>query len=359
MTRATQRPAGMEYANARIRGSRVRLLGSDDYETLLGQSDLPGVIRTLGSWPQYRDYIEDAALTREGTTLVSTALQAKVVDEYDFVYQLMPQAERRQLHALVSLWDIEDLKSIVRGKAAGVPPEEIIESLTGLGQTIPRQDLLILARQEDLEAVVGTAVSLGMAFAPMFSEALIEYQAEGALTVFERELDRVWADNAVKESSRWGVRSGPVHEVITSEIDIINITTAMRATEVDREIDDLDRYFLPGGAAIDEAEFLRLAALDEPLEVLDALPVETFGNARRMAEEAYVIRGTVSSIEQGLRAGVGEGRIKRFGRDILGFGVAVGYLLSILYEVRNIRVIAFGKRFHMPDEMIRRELVVV
>ena len=359
MTRVQQRPAGMEYANSRIRGSRVRLLDESHYDTLLAQPDLAGVIRTLASWPQYRPYIEDAALTKEGTVLVSTALQAKLVDEYGFVYELMPEAERRQLRALVGIWDAEDLKSIVRGKSAGVPPEEIIESLTGLGQAIDREDLKILARQEDLESVVGTAVSLGMAFSSGFSEALIEYQAEGALSSFEREIDRTWAQSSAKEVSRWRVKGGPVHEVITSEIDILNITTAMRAAATDREIEDLDRFFLPGGERIDEAEFLRLASLGDALAVLDALPMAEWGAARRAANEAYVLRGTVSAMEQAIRASVAQGRIKRFGRDILGFGVAVGYLLSVLYEVRNIRVIAYGKRFFVPDDMIRRELVLV
>lgn len=359
MTRVQQRPVGIEYANSRIRGSRVRLLNESHFETLISQPDLAGVIRTLGSWPQYRAYIEDAALTKEGTFLVVTALQAKLADEYRFVYELMPEAERRQLRSLVGIWDAEDLKTIVRGKAAGVPPEEIIESLTGLGQTIPREDLLILARQEDLESVVGVAVSLGMAYASSFSEALIEYQTEGALSAFEREIDRTWAKSSAKEMSRFSVKGGPVHEVITAEIDLINITTAMRAAATKRELEDLEQYFLPGGDVIDEAEYLRLAAMDDPIDVLDALPARPYGAAQKAANEAYVFCGTISAMEQAIRSEVGHGRIKRFGRDILGFGVAVGYLLAVLNEVRNIRVIAYGKRFHIPDEMIRRELVLV
>ena len=59
---------GYEYANARIRGMKSRLLDRKELEELAGKLDIESVINQLEETP-YREDIEDASVTIYGYSL--------------------------------------------------------------------------------------------------------------------------------------------------------------------------------------------------------------------------------------------------------------------------------------------------
>lgn len=358
--KTTNQAVGIEYANARLRGARTKLLTSADIETLVNSTNLDVLIRSLSELPTYAQHMDDAALTSSGTRLVTLALRSRLGEVYSFVDSMLDNKNRRLIDLLVSIWDFRDLKTIVRGTTAGVTPEETIESIIGVGVHIAREDIMALAAQHDLEEVVQTAITLELPYASALSDAYKAYKSDGSLISLELELDAAWTKMVRKALPRFSFnKSTAVHKVLDFEIDLINLLTALRAGEARDAVEGFDQFFLDGGSSIDRELFHRLAQIEDPSAAMELLPNDPFANVKDAAAEAYVMYGRISAIERTIRTYATSKFVKEFGRDILGLGVAVSYLLAVENEVQNLRVIAYGTRFAMPKDSIRRELIGV
>lgn len=357
MSRPTQ-PAGIEYANARIRAARSRLLKPDDFEVFMSAPDLDGFIRILGS-NGYGSYLEDARLTKSGITAVSYALQAAMSDAYAFVFGLFTPAYRKHLETFVGRKDVQDLKTVVRGKEAGISAAEIIDSLIGTGATIPRDDLVLLAEQDTIEDMVALALTLRMPYASALNVGLLEYQLKEAMVDFEIELDREYVKWAHERLHGGGPGADMVRELFEQETDIVNAVTAMRVVDSKRDIEDLQRYFLEGGKLIDLRTFLKLAQAPDILTLLERLPNDSYRAALDEAKSAYFVTGSIAAWERAVRVFEVKQSVRKNKRDVLGFGVALAYLIAKENEITNLRIIAHGKRYRIPDEMLRKELVFV
>lgn len=358
--RTTHQAVGLEYANARLRGARTTLLTSGDIDMLVNETNLDSLIRSLTELPTYAHHMDDAALTSSGTRLVTLALRSRLGEVYSFVDSMLDKKHRRLIDLLVSIWDFRDLKTIVRGTTAGITPEETTESIVGVGVHIAREDIMALAAQNDLSEVVETAITLELPYASALSDAYKAYKKDGSLISLELELDTAWAAMIQKTLPRFRFnRTTPVHRVLAFEIDLINLLTALRAGEAFDDVEELDNFYLDGGKSITRELFHTIADIEDPSAAMELLPNETFGDMKEDAEQAYVMYGRISAIERTIRTHATSKFIKEFGRDILGLGVAVSYLLAVENEVQNLRVIAYGTRFAMPKESIRRELIGV
>lgn len=350
--------AGIEYANARIRGARSRLLDASTLDAYLGEPDFESFLRRLGDGP-YGPYLEDARLTRTGLDAVGEAFRAALSDAYAFVAGLLGGGYRENFVTYAGRWDVQDLKTIVRGKLAGASPQEILSSLVGMGAVMPRSDLELLAEQADVGAVVSLAMTLGMSYASALSTGYATYQVKEALSDFELELDRAyldWAFGRLRSSSQGGRM---VREMLRSDVDVTNAVTAARVVDAGRTVDEVERYHLSGGEGIDLKAFMKLTTSRDVPELLERLGSTPLRGSVPAAQEAYVLHGTVGAVERALRMRIVRKVLAEGSSDVLGFGVPLAYVLSKEIEIANLRIIAHGKLHGIPAESLEKEIVRV
>ena len=95
-------------------------------------------------------------------------------------------------------WDVFNIKTILRGKHMHLAAEQISEGLLAAGY-LTQVDLEALAMQDDIRAVVDTAVTWGLPFAgALCARAMRQYMRSGELADLELALDRYYADWAVE-----------------------------------------------------------------------------------------------------------------------------------------------------------------
>jgi len=149
-----------------------------------------------------------------------------------------------------------------------------------------------------------------------------------------------------------------VRDMLTTEIDVVNIKTILRMVRDKIEPSDAMKYLLAGGKRIQMKKLmvmLNAKTLEETVGMLNGTP---YSFLTEVPEEYY--RGEkVSEFEKRLdRYLIGNG-LNAFNGDPLSIAIAVGYYWAKYNEITNIRIIARCKTADILDETVKGELFYV
>jgi V/A-type H+-transporting ATPase subunit C len=363
MTPATHtqavRPRGKDYgySNARVRGMKSRLLGLAFFEDLMEAPDIRNVITTLAE-TEYGSDLEQELLHGRTAQQVDEALKDNLVRTYQTVLGMLEGQGEYIVITLLGRWDLFNLKTIIRGRHLGMTSEEIAGSLMPAGQ-LSEIDLEALAGSQDVRAVIDTLATWGSPFAEPLNRAREAYVSEGDVAALELALDKHYATWAHARLSRRGQNYELAKRILSIQIDIINLMTAMRLQKADVSEIEVERFFLHGGIDVHEKLFLELTGLSDIDEMLDRLKGTPYGQALEDAAVHYVEVGSIAVFERALEDYLMRRAVKMGVGDPLGVGVVISYLWAKHNEVQNLRIIVKGKSVGMPRDRMREELILV
>lgn len=337
------------YAAARAKARRVQLLPRDAYTRLLLMG-LPELSKTLGE-TVYRPEIEALATRFRGVDLVEEATYANLARTYREVLSFCRGALREQVALYLRRWDLRNLKTLLRGKFAGAPADEIRADLIPAGELTP--ELLDALLESDSVPEVVEALR-GSAYHGVLAQALAEQgERVASLMGLENALDRFYYDLLLSE--RPATRADRLlHDFVRIEVDVVNLRTLLRLKGDGVPPNEIAGLLLPGGRYLKGDLLRRLAEAD-------------------LAEVAAALRGTPLAAAAGPLEEEPP-NVSRALRDLeklhlaqaRGFGHAyplsalpvLDLLLRKRIEVDNLRIIARGKESGMGEEEIREQLVM-
>lgn len=358
---ATERsaPTGKDYGycNARIRGMKSRLFDQAYLERLMGAYDTSALIQELMQ-TEYAPDLEQAVIHGRTAAQIDEALKTNVVRTYRKVIGLLNGEAYDLVTTLLGRWDLFNLRTIVRGKHVQLATEEILDGLIPIGQ-MSAVDLQGLAACDDVRAVVDTAVTWDLPYAQALREGFRSYMETGELPRLELALDTYYARWAAKRLSRRGANAELAKRILGTQTDTVNLMTLFRLLKADLEGLEPATFFLEGGLAVDRDMFVELAEMSDVDELLDRLKGTPYGKTLEEAALAYLEGGSVAVFERELEELLTRRAVKSGLGDPLGVGVVVSYLWAKINEVTNLRIIVKGKAVGMPDDRIRRELILV
>lgn len=371
-------PTSIAYANARLRVRRLKLFKKDTYESFLDASSVEDLTKRLRATP-LEPHINAALLLETGADMLGLASTKFLAAELKFVTEMLTKIDRRCIEVIIEIQDLVDLKTVIRGKVSGAEPAQIIESFVGPGWSISREDLNLLASQETIQEVLEVAVTLKTPyarvikkFAPRLKESMqldSELDSEITLIEFELALDKKYYSWALSQLSLGRDRSKMVRSYIKQKIDVSNILIAFRAIQADfdedeegkvnEELKEIRRYFISGGSEVSRKLFLTLIEIKEIHETILLLKPTPYYHVLDEMLVGYGLEGTLVSFEKGLSDFlVRDMQVKGY-RDFLGLGIPVAYVLAVLAQSTNIRIIARAKSYRVPANMIQKELIFV
>ena len=355
----TGRPQGKDYGygNARIRGMRSRLLAPNFYEQLIQTQDLARMIAVLSD-TEYGPDLEEKLLHGRTTTQVDEALRDNIVRTYRKVLGFLDGQAAYLATTLLSRWDVFNVKTIIRGRHLGMHADEIDSNVMPAGQ-FSSGELSVLSRSPDVRAVVDTLATWGVEYAGALSQAVVEYQRDGDIAALELALDRYYAMWAMQRLAKRNANYRLAAKIVSIQIDTTNLMTAIRLQKADMEGVDPLRFFLPGGLDVDERLFAELTSMSDIDELLDGLKATPYG--RPLEEEVihFIEVGSVSVFERALEDYLMRKALRADRGDPLGVGLIIGYLWAKHNEVTNLRIIVKGTTIGMPEDRMRRELILV
>ncbi|TLM98933.1 MAG: V-type ATPase subunit [Actinobacteria bacterium] len=345
------------YAVARLRGMRSHLLDSAIYERLIATPDITTAVKELME-TGYEPELEAALVQGRTSAVVDEALKNNMVKAYRKVLSFLDPASREVLSTILGRWDVFNVKTILRGAHNHVSFEETKASLLPAGY-LSSTELEALAKVDDVRGVIDTMAMWRLLYAAPLRRAYPEYSRTNELVMLELALDRRYAewasDRLVGDASNVVV----ARQILGTQVDTLNIVTAMRMINEDVDHAHAEQYFLEGGRVIKKEIFLELTKVSDVDDLLDRLKGTAYGDALDKAALDYLESQSIPVFERALEELLTRRALLSSVKDPYGVGIAIAYLWAKQNEVTNIRVIVHGKSVGMPADRVRKELILV
>ena len=343
------RKGNYPYVTARVKAKRTLLLSKEAFDRML-MMEIPEIARFLGEG-EYREQMNTLGARYSGVDLIELATSRNLARTYTKIYNYSEGELQDMIGRYLDRYDLENLKSILRGKTSRASAEEILEDLVPAGSF----DAAILRRLVDattleslFEDVKGTIYEA--AYGQMGGRAsdLTDWSA------WEDFASRLYYAQLLASIPPTSDANRLMAEFVRREIDVLNLKTLLRTwmakARFEREI------FIEGGHEFKVPNLHEMTRMDR-----EALLKSLTGYS--------VARPILPDFERVEETGLGA-IIRRVEKNRLLQAERYSHLhpLSVLpvldyvirkdREVQNIRIIARGKESGLSIDVIRDLLVV-
>lgn len=346
------------YLNARLRAWRANLLTIPLYETLLHLSDLGGL----------REALERTVYGKRFDTLPADAAVARLEELLRNEWSQTVARLRRiagevpgaVLDIVLGRSEVENLKTILRGKQAKIGSADLVAALLPAG-SLDEAALAELARQPSAEAIVALLAAWRSPYARVLKAALREareHRLESALGGMELALDRFYFSSARERLGGEDQQSRLVRAWLGLLIDRVNLHVAFKLFGVGAGA-EMERLFIDGGSGAPLSCCRAVARAHDLGEAAQALEGSRYGAlAPELMEELPEGRFLRwARLERSLDRLI-LGRIRLMARaDPLGIGLLLDYLPRKYQEIVNLRLLLRAKVHGIASEEARLLLV--
>ncbi|MDY6796897.1 MAG: V-type ATPase subunit [Actinomycetota bacterium] len=347
------------YANSRVRAMASRLLDETTFQQVIEASDYNRALGVLED-TEYGPDIEEAILEGFRPTSIDRAFNHNLMRNFNKIKDFFIGRPEELLKALLSRWDLYNLKTILRGMRALVPKAEITRNLVPIGAL----DLVVLEEilnQPDLRASLDAIVMFSPQWMIPYGQAITavmpRYLQKNDLAMIETSLDEFHYKRVSSVVKGGDSNSKLVRRVVDMEIDIINITTLLRICGLELEEKEAGSYYIPGGI-LSSDDFDRILQRKRVEDLVDVLISETpYGEPLRRAEKSFEEKG--ESVFQDELDKFMIRKCLHITAEPLGIGIIIMYIWRKYLEIKNLRIIIRGKSIGLIESQIRKELVLM
>jgi V/A-type H+-transporting ATPase subunit C len=345
------------YANARVRAMNARLLDESVFKSLLDALDYNRAIAVLEE-TEYAEDIEHFMMEGARPTTMDRAFNRNSIRNFAHIKEFFMGRPEELVNILLSRWDLYNLKTVLRGMRALIPKTEIVRNLVPIGyldqvvleEIIGQPDL-----RASLDAIVMFSTQWLIPYGQAISASLTEFLREHNLATIELALTQTHYEKVDELLKGRDANTVLVHEVVTMEVDAINIGTLMRICGLEMTDTKAEDFFVPGGTIGTAKEFARIMELGQPEQVYEALCRKTpYREALEAAWKSFDERGE-SAFEDEMEKYIIK-TCMQMSKDPLGIGVIIEYMWKKYLEITNLRIILRGKSIGLIESQIRKEL---
>lgn len=345
------------YVNARIRGMKSRLLDRQAFEDMIFQPDLDSLISVLEKTPYKEDVIE-AKVLYPGILCIEYALRKNFTRTFRKILDFTRKSDaERYIKIFLHRWDVQNIKTILRGKNIHVTNDEILECLVPAGE-LDEVTLTELVKEPDVRAVIDLLATWGIVYSKPLTEKFPYFTQQGDLAVLECALDKYYYSEALEAVKTPSYNNKLIRNILATEIDVVNIKTVLRMVRDHVESSESREFLIEGGSELDLDTLLQYINLTSIEEVIKKMEKTSY---RFLAEVPEIVIKTqkISVMEKQLEKYLIKRGVSAFLGDPLSIASVIGYFWAKYNEITNIRIISRCKTVDLPDEQLKEELVYV
>jgi V/A-type H+/Na+-transporting ATPase subunit C len=345
------------YINARMRGMKSRLLDHSTLDHLILQPDLDSLIAELEK-TAYRDDLVTARGKYSGMPCIEHALRNNFTSTFRKVLNFSKEREAAlYIGIFLRRWDVQNIKTILRGKNIHVTNEEILDCIVPAGE-LTEATLTELVRQPDPKSVIDLLATWRIAFARPLTTAFPAFARSGDLGALECALDRYYYEDALLSVASRSPNNAMIRDILSLEVDVVNIKTVLRMIRDGVGPEEAKTFLLAGGRELNDRKLDRLLALHSIEDAFSMLATTRYRFLGGINETALRSQ-KISVIEKELERYLVRQGTRSFLLDPLSVSSLIGYFWAKYNEITNIRVISRCKTADFPVEHLREELVYV
>ncbi len=335
------------YPNARVRARTGRLFNEKEFSEIVESQNVEEVKNYLRGVPDYAKYIDTYPLEK--------ALDSQLAETYDLIARITPDDSKDSFKFLLKKWDIKNIKSIIIAKEAGLSQEQTVDLVVPFGELSNKLDSLIDSDsvEEVLNALEGTE------YPKVVEDAIPIYKETGLLLPLEASMDKYLLENLLKTSATpEDENTTLLHNYIGTMVDVANIKIILRAKADNIKYEDIEPYMVSDGYEIREWKLKELMEAEDVSGVISGLEGTDYAPMLSDAMSEFTETGSMANFEKLL-----DGYVVKTAKTIslknqFGIGPMIGFLSRKETEVRNLKIIARGKReAGFSSSMIKEMLV--
>lgn len=363
------------YINARVRAMKSLLLNRDFYEELIHAQSFASQVGLLEKSP-YRTEIDECAISRSEMEGVDEALKRNLSRSFRRILNFTAGEPHDLILFMLGRWDLHNIITLLRGVHIKVPPEQIFESLIPAGE-LEAPLLNQLSQQKSIREVIDLLATWGSPYAKALNEKYRKYIEQNNLSLLELSLYKVYYQHVINVIKGGGYNYKILEDLISHEVDAINVTTILRLQQMNVEdlmqrrgqesgsydkedvAEGIEEYFVHGGREIRKDKFVKLCLTMNVENVLNELETTPFGAILKKVHQRFMEQNSISILERKLEEMVIKRGASIYSRDPLSIGTPIGYIWRKYNEVVNLRIIMRCKKVGMPETKIREELVLI
>jgi V/A-type H+-transporting ATPase subunit C len=349
------------FSNARVKAMKGLLLSQAALDELIKVSTIDAMVELLQR-TDYRSDLLAKSIDYSNSELIELAAGSNFVRMVTKLKSFTPKSDIPAVKALLRKWDLLNLKTIVNAKQLGKTYSEIKPFVFPAGD-LSEKDFEEIANAEP-EAIFNEIrkTQLGSEMlstsTALFSKHMWDTfrNALKNLNTFrqvETILDAytyLFMDKALSEVA--GPDADHIRRILKKEIDAKNILIIERLKKRDYSPEKISNYLIRGGTM--SRNFIR--SIIEAKDLGQAIQIAKSKFRRLHLKEGEI---TLSDLEIALEKALAAEKTLAFHRSVLSVGVILGFLLLKEEEINNLRKIAKGKEYGIPENEIREMLVIV
>ena len=163
---------------------RRNLLNPSVFETLILKPDVDSIITELAN-TAYKDEIEKASVQYTGIRCIEVALRRDFSAAFRKILRFMKGDQKedeseKYITILLGRWDVQNIKTILRGKNIHIPSAEILECLVPAGE-LDETTMVELIKQTDVKAVIDLLATWGISYAKPLTRNFKDTLKKGTL----------------------------------------------------------------------------------------------------------------------------------------------------------------------------------
>ena len=337
------------YVTARVRAKKSALLTRDVYDRML-QMEIPQIARILGEGA-YKEEILALAARISGVDLIEVATSRNLAAVFTQIIRFSESELRQMIGWYLDRFDVQNIKTIVRGKLFGAAPAEVSEDIVAAGSLRESflQSLIELPTLEELfDRLEGTIYAQAL---KALGRKLADVERWNHWEDLVTQLYYKYLLEVIPERTE-GTRL--MREWVRHEVDIVNLKTLLRlwAQKVTLPYDP----FVEGGFELPKSELPGMITLDA------AALAARLGGIRLTEDLAPRLKDLQALGVGQLVRSVEKLHLLSAGRQAhvhpLSVLPVLDYVVRKDREVQNLRIIARGKESGLSTEVIRELLVV-
>ncbi len=345
--------SGYAAMNARVRSMVSTLLSPQQRSQLVEAPDYDTLITLLKRTPYgpYLDRAKDKELTPRRAAF---EIRSRLADAYSNIITTAPVHTRALLDQLYRLYEVDNLKAVLRGIVAGASWDQVRFVLFPMGS------MSVIPAQEMLEAGgVAAAVELlrGTPYYEPLSFAMKRYSAEQTLFPLEVALDLDYWRGLWQEVNRLPVQDRThALRIIGPLLDTTNLMWAIRYRVYHHlSEEELINYTLPFGYHVHDEDIRSIAAGANIAQVIKRI-YPSISDVDSLLEDP---RNGLPLLELRLQRTVIEQCQAAFLGNPFHIGIPLAFLLLSEMEIQDLIVLIEAKSSKVPVEDFRTYLLAI
>jgi len=350
------------YSNARVKAMKGLLLTSAFYEEMIKVKSIEAMVELLQR-TGYKNDLAAASVDYAGSELIEMAASENFARTVQQLLRITPKEDKAAVRALLVKWDLMNLKTLMHGRRLNQSYEQVKPYLFPVGG-LTEDDFKRIMKAEEKEI-----------FREVKRTELGGHMLSSSTAHFSK---RMWDNfrNALRSVNMFlqmetiidgytyllmekglvevgGKEIDAIRQILKKEIDERNIMIIERLKRHGAQPKDIKESLIHGGTLSESFITQLIEAKD--LGAVVALIKTKF----RPLDIKDVSTLELADLEIALEKSLATQKTVAFYRAVLSVGVIVGFLLLKEEEINNMRKIAKGKEFNIPEQDVRDMLVVV